>query len=85
MSELHEFVLGDKVTLSEEALSERYRGNSWIREAVGLVGFVSSVMEQEHKGAHHQRLGVNWVDEKRDLARYTYHNSWLKYLGSTTE
>lgn len=81
MSKLHQFVIGDKVTLSDETLLDN---STWFRGARGLVGFVTYVSLYEPEGTE-QRVSVEWVGAKEDLSIFKYHNIWLKYLGSTTE
>ena len=85
MSELHQFVVGDKVTLSAEVLLGCYSDAPWISGAVGLVGFVTSIRQNQSGKVSDQSISVDWVDAEEDLEWYSYHNSWLKYLGSTTE
>ena len=85
MSKLHKFVVGDKVTLSAEVLLGCYSDTTWISGAVGLVGYVTSIRQNESGKVPDQSISVDWVGEEEDLEWYSYHNSWLKYLGSTTE
>ena len=59
MSELHQFVIGDKVALSEEALSGDYKGTAWISGAIGLVGIVTTVRSHASGEGVSQGVGVD--------------------------
>lgn len=83
MSKKHTFKVGDKVAIAGDIDRDRYGKHHWISSVLDCTGVVTGVVSMGG-GTGCQQLSVEWLGVDLGVS-IVYHNSWLTYLGSTTE